>query len=221
MEITQDDLRQARKLAGEAMDRRERRFMQKYGRATNDALLAYLRQLARELGFTPDANDVVCVQFLKNRLGDWNSILEQAGLSPSSVQERDGLPTAFEREVQRQLYYHQQAVRQLEEQEENFVSQHFDDSDEEILAYLQECAKRIKRAPTICEVIGGEYIKERFGGWGQALSLAGLSQAPANPPKRWHRQIYLDELRRQREIGMETRREAKKVIYVPPNSAER
>ncbi len=220
MSVTQDDLRQARKLATEAMARRERRFMRKYGQATNDALLAYLRQLARELGFTPDVCDVVCVNFLKKRLGDWNTILAQAGLSPCTEQERANVPAAFEREVQRQLYYHQQTVVWLAEQEKDFASLHFEDSDEELLAYLQDCAKRIKRSPTICEVIGGEYIKERFGGWGQALALAGLPQAPANPPKRWHRQIYLDELRRQREIGMETRREAKKVIYVPPDLAE-
>lgn len=210
MENMQDDLRQAKKLAKEAMQRRERRFMKKYGKAADDELLAYLRQCAEELGFTPNFGDVLGAQFIQKRLGAWPRVLARAGLEPAPHNERRDGPGLFEREVQRQLGYHRKAVQQLVEQEQNFGRLHAADSDEELLAYLCEWAQRLKHSPNLCEVVGGEYIKERFGSWGHALELAGLPKPPSNPPKRWHRLVYLDALKNQHELGMDIRRRAEK-----------
>ena len=210
MENKQEELRQAKKLAKEAMQRRERRFMRRYANATNDELVAYLRQCAKELGFAPNAGDCLGVQLIKQRLGPWPAALQKAGLQVSTLKERNGTPPIFEREVQRQLMYHQKTMRQLALDEAEFADLHAADTDEEILAYLLGWAKRLKHSPNLCEVVGGEYIAARFGSWERALEMAGLPKAPDNPPKRWHRLVYLDELKRQRRIGMEERRKAEK-----------
>lgn len=210
MENKQDDLRQAKKLAREAMQRREKRFMRKYAGATNDELLLYLRKCAKELGFSPNAGDVLGGPLIKQRFGSWPLVLQEAGLSATTLEERIDTPTLFEREVQRQLAYHQKTVQQLAQAEAEFAGLHAADSDEQLFAYLRDWAGRLKHSPNMCEVIGGKYISERFGRWGRVLQLAGLPPAPSNPPKRWNRLVYLSELKRQREVGMEARREAEK-----------
>lgn len=208
MENKQEELRQAKKLAKEAMQRRERRFMRRYANATNDELLAYLRGCAEELGFAPNAGDVLGAQLFKKRFGAWPQVLQRAGLNLTTLGERTHTPAIFEREVQRQLGYHQKTMRQLALYETEFADLHAADTDAEILAYLLGWAERLKHSPNMCEVVGGKYIAERFGSWARALKLAGLPAPPDNPPKRWHRLAYLDELKRQRQIGMEERRKA-------------
>ncbi len=210
MENKQEELRQAKKLAKEAMQRRERRFMRRYAKASDDELLAYLRGCAEELGFAPNAGDVLGAQLFKKRFGPWPQVLQRAGLNLTTLGERTHTPAIFEREVQRQLGYHQKTMRQLEIDEAEFAGLHSADTDDELLAYLRGWAERLKHSPNVCEVIGGDYIAKRFGSWNKALVLAGLPKAPSNPPKRWHRLMYLAELRRQREIGMEERREAER-----------
>ena len=220
MENLNVNLRQAKKLAREAMQRRQYRFMKRYGQATDDELLCYVRQCARELGFTPNAGDILGALFIKERLGSWSQVLARAGLDVTPKNERADVPGLFEREIQRQMEYHKKAVQQLEEDERNFGRLHAADTDEQLLEYLREWAVRLKHSPNVCEVVGGEYIRRRFGGWDRVMALAGLPQPPSNPPKRWNRQIYRDALRRQHELGMEVRREAgqkgRKVIYVAP-----
>lgn len=210
------NLHQAKKLARDAMQRRQHRFMKKYGNATDDELLCYVRQCARELGFTPNAGDILGALFIKSRIGSWRQVLSRAGLEVTPKSERAKVPGLFEREVQRQMEYHKKAVQQMEEDERNFGSLHEADTDEQLLEYLRGWAVRLKHSPNACEVVGGEYISRRFGSWNNVLKLAGLPKPPNNPPKRWHRQIYRDALRRQHELGMAVRREERKVIYVAP-----
>lgn len=210
MENKQEELRQAKKLAKEAMQRREQRFVRRYANAADDELLAYLRQCADELGFAPSAGDVLGAQLIKQRFGSWVAVLQKAGLDAAARKEHSDVPQIFEREVQRQLAYHQKTLRQLEIDEAEFAGLHSADTDDELLAYLRGWAERLKHSPNVCEVIGGKFVAGRFGGRDKALTLAGLPKAPSNPPKRWHRLVYLAELRRQREIGMAARREAER-----------
>ena len=62
----------------------------------------------------------------------------------------------------------------LEQQEQTFRQQHAEDSDEQLLAYLQAWAIRKQHTPWPGEIIGGKYIQERFGFWNRVLLLAQL-----------------------------------------------
>ena len=55
-----------------------------------------------------------------------------------------------------------------------FVAAHRDDTDEQLIAYLQQCAQELGHTPYPREVFGGAMIGERFGGWSRAVDVAGL-----------------------------------------------
>ena len=62
----------------------------------------------------------------------------------------------------------------LDEQEQRFRQQHEADTDEQLIAYLCSCAAQLQHTPWPGEIVGGDFIKERFGTWPQALTLAKL-----------------------------------------------
>lgn len=62
-----------------------------------------------------------------------------------------------------------------------FAAAHADDSDEELLAYLRDCAAALGHIPTKNEVIGCRYLKQRLGPWNRVLETAGLREVT---PKR-------------------------------------
>ncbi len=211
--------KQARKLAREELQRQESSFAYKYGEASEEELLKYLWHSARQLGFTPWDNDIVGVAVLKRRLGAWPLVLKKAGLKFTPAQERADTPNLFVREAQQQEIYHQRALAAMQNHDRDFRQQHGGDSDEDILEYLRGWAVRLKHTPNQCEVQGGGYIRERFGGWDKAVKRAGLPEPPNNPPKLFNRLVYLDELKRQRRLAREEQQiaaENEKVIYVAP-----
>jgi len=203
--------KQAKKLAREELQRQERYFAHRYARASEAQLLRYVANAAKKLGFVPLETDIVGGAVLRQRLGSWAQVLQKAGLSQTDTRERVGRPDLFIREVRRQEMCHQRALEVLRQQENEFAEQHQNDSDEELLAYIREFAQRLKYTPNMCEIIGGEYISGRFNGWNKAVRLAGLPEPRSNPPKPFNRLIYLDELKRQRQLA-----EKENVIYTAP-----
>ena len=51
---------------------------------------------------------------------------------------------------------------------------HSADTDEQLLEYVRQCSDGQKKSPLEREVLGGIYIRERFGSWPLVLHLAGL-----------------------------------------------
>ena len=51
---------------------------------------------------------------------------------------------------------------------------HSADTDEQLLEYVRQCADGQTKSPLEREVLGGIYIRERFGSWPLVLHLAGL-----------------------------------------------
>lgn len=58
--------------------------------------------------------------------------------------------------------------------ERNWLVQHKDDTDEQLLAYLRTAVTNPEKQNTARGVVGGKYIIQRFGGWKKALVKAGL-----------------------------------------------
>jgi len=80
--------------------------------------------------------------------------------------------------------------------EEQFPLDHANDTNEQLVAYLQNFSKELGRAPNQSEIIGGRYIAQQFGGWRNALAAAGLFLPRAAAQTR-NRLIYRKEYDRQ------------------------
>lgn len=62
----------------------------------------------------------------------------------------------------------------LEAQEQQFALAHEKDTDEELAAYLQTCARKLNHTPWPREILGGLTIQKHFGSWEAALAAARL-----------------------------------------------
>lgn len=63
-----------------------------------------------------------------------------------------------------------------------FAEKHADTPLRELALYLARCARTLRHSPAPCEVDGGTFIEERFGGWAAVLEMARL-RPPAKEPK--------------------------------------
>lgn len=92
--------------------------------------------------------------------------------------------------------YCRQARARVKEKDEQFIEAHRGDTDEQLLAYLRSCAEKLGHSPTAMEVYGQALLRERFGGWGEVLTKAGLPMPVNSPKKMKHCAIYKVELDR-------------------------
>ena len=63
------------------------------------------------------------------------------------------------RQVQKRL------AAYLEEREQNFLRDHAGDTDEELIACVQQRARELRRMPHPLELDGGKYLQQRLGDW--------------------------------------------------------
>ncbi len=77
-----------------------------------------------------------------------------------------------------------------------FSQTHKEADEQQLLQYVKDFAEELGQSPNACEVIGGSYIAQRFGGWEKVLEAAGLSSTGeiSCPEKRL---IYKKEFKRQ------------------------
>lgn len=87
----------------------------------------------------------------------------------------------------------------LEAQEQDFAKNRADDSDEQLLAYLQFCAELLGHTPWSREIIGGRSIEDRFGSWEKALAKAKLPK-PITQDKLTGFSRYIEENERQKVV---------------------
>ena len=85
----------------------------------------------------------------------------------------------------------------IEAQEQEFAQNRGGDSDEQLLCYLQFCAKLLGHTPWPREIVGGSLIVQRFGSWGNALMKANLPK-PSIPDKLTSFIRYQEEVERQK-----------------------
>ena len=58
-----------------------------------------------------------------------------------------------------------------------FAEKHAETPLRELALYLARCARTLRHSPAPCEVDGGAFIEQRFGGWDAALQAACLPPA--------------------------------------------
>lgn len=212
--------KQTRRLAQEVLRRKERRFVERFGKDDDDKLLRYLAHCAKELGIGPRQEDVLGSYFLQKHFGGWKTALLQIGLTVTPSAERPEKISLMDAEVARQEDIRKRIMAAMRQNEIDFAARHENDSDEELFEYIRKWAKRLKHTPNDFEVLGGSYIKKRFrNDWCRFLHLAGLPGRPDFAPKFHKRLIYWDEAKKQLDIYVEEcmqENTAKKVIYVAP-----
>lgn len=89
----------------------------------------------------------------------------------------------------------------LEQRELDFVREHGEDTDAELLAYVSSKARELKRMPHPLELAGGEYLQKRLGDW-QSLAAA-LGYLPAS---RKTGAAFLQRMKKKEEAFLEERR---------------
>ena len=70
---------------------------------------------------------------------------------------------AFERILNRKI------EEALSERQKLFPQEHREDSEEVLLNYVRDFTRELGHTPNSNEIIGGEYLKERFGSWEKLL----------------------------------------------------
>lgn len=186
--------RETRRLAHEALRRKEKKFIEKFGAAGDRELLNYLAYCAEELGFGPRPQDVLGARFIQKRFNGWEPALSRVGLAVTPSTERTDRSSLFSREVKKQEELRRRIAAALAKNEKDFAIRHKNDGDEEIFAYVRTWAERLKRAPDWSEILGGLYIRERFNNdWRNVLRASGLPPQPDYVPKLYKRLVYMDE----------------------------
>lgn len=92
----------------------------------------------------------------------------------------------------------------MKEKNAAFLEAHRNDTDEQLLDYLRACARHLGHTPHSREVYGSCLLTQRFSGWANAVSAAGLAN-PVHQISREQCRIYTDELRIQARMFKENR----------------
>ena len=92
-----------------------------------------------------------------------------------------------------------------------FVTAHRDDTDGQLIAYLQHCAQEFGHTPYPREVFGGAMIGERFGGWSRAVDVAGLPY-PTHKVSDKGRRIYRKTMKEQSRVFDERQAQKREAI---------
>ena len=179
-----------------ALREKQEAFEQAHREDSEEQLLDYVRQEAEKLRYTPNPGDLVGGPYIYKRFGNWDRVVSLCGLPKPGKLPPLKSRTIYKEEYQRQLEQFRQERRSEQEtraeavqarkeqaklQEEARAERdllwgeaHENDTDEQLLAYLRQCAEKLGHSPVKAEVEGGTYIAKRFITWPLALQLAEL-----------------------------------------------
>lgn len=90
-------------------------------------------------------------------------------------------------------------TQSLQAQDQQFAQEHVNDTEDQLLAYVKDCAEKLGHSPWPREIVGGEMILSRFESWDQVLRMANLHQpTTANKTSVFAR--YIDEVEQQKMV---------------------
>lgn len=179
-----------------ALQEKQEAFEKEHQTDTEEQLLDYVRQEAAKLRYTPNPGDLIGGPYIYKRFGNWERVVALCGLpKPGKIPPMKSR-TIYKEEYKRQLELFRQerraqqktrsaAVQARKEQaklEEEARAErdrlwgeaHENDTDEQLLEHLRQCAERLGHSPVKAEVEGGAYVAKRFVTWPLALQLAEL-----------------------------------------------
>ena len=184
----------------EALRQRDREYSQAHLYDTIEQHLEYIRQCAKEIGHTPQVNEVLGGQMIAQRCGGWNIAIESAGLPAPTRKVPDNQTRLYRmeyayqdknfKEISKQEQQRKNAAGDAKAAEEKakekaerlarherdmrWGEEHQDLDYDGLASYLYKCATEMGRSPYSNEVVGGGYICMLFGTWALALNYANL-----------------------------------------------
>lgn len=120
-------------------------------------------------------------------------------------------PYRFDPQRWKQQQLETMTIAAMRLKDAEFVAAHRDDTDEQLIAYLQHCAQELGHTPYPREVFGGAMIGERFGGWSRAVDVAGLPY-PTHKVSDKGRRIYRKTMKEQSRVFDERQAQKREAI---------
>ena len=103
-----------RKMVNQALEEQEECFEEIHGKDTDEALILYLQDSARELGYSPRYKEIIGWKLICERFGSWGAAIEKAGLHLSSSCPVERLPRIQEEvRKQKELYRQRKAEKKI------------------------------------------------------------------------------------------------------------
>ena len=205
-----------------ALQEQETAFVKAHFHDTERQLLEYVQQCAKELGHTPNAGEIIGGRFIEKRFEKWENVIIASNLPWPRKMPPLAKSMIYKQEFKKQMklftqeraasketsseLQQQRAAEAKQEQKERLErdlawgKEHENDSDQQLLAYLRQCAEELGHSPVVKDVLGGNYIAKRFGTWPLALTVAEIPLPKGMiPPK----QKQLDAYRNKKKVAEE------------------
>ena len=209
-----------------ALKQKNAQFAKDHANDSKFQLLTYVTVCAKELGHTPHVDEMIGGPYIAFRFGGWAKVIAEAGLPPCG---KAPAPTGRkiyrdERKIQADLWKQEKADakaqraaqneikaadakkdhRERVERDAAWAAEHAQDTDEQIFAYVRECAAELGQTPRMKDVVGGEFIRKWIGSWALVCTLAELPLPPElKPPKKKELLQYLNNRKQKTESDPE------------------
>lgn len=179
-----------------ALKQKNAQFSIEHSNDTDEQLLAYLRECAEKLGHTPHPEEIIGGAYISYRFDSFYKAALSARLPSPGRHPAPHGRKIYQDELKEQAKLYQKERAEIKAQraaerekrccaakkdldarmERDCVwgQEHQNDTDEQLLEYVRCCAQELGHTPYTREIVGGEYIRSRFGGWALMLTLAGL-----------------------------------------------
>ena len=131
-------------------------------------------------------------------------------MSHRNPRERFDYKSWFERNVAKRT------VAALEARDAEFAEKHADTPLAHLAQYVGNRAELLRHTPSPCEIDGGTFIEERFGGWAAVLEMAHL-RPPIKEPKLKDTARYKREKAVQEPLFLAERKEKKRQKQIEKN----
>ena len=112
-----------RKMVAQALEAKEDCFLQDHKSDTEEELIGYLQQSAKELGYSPRYKEIEGWKLMKQRFGSWNGALEKAGLSPAARYPVTKLPRIMEETERQKEQYRQNKAKKKRKHQQRMETQ--------------------------------------------------------------------------------------------------
>lgn len=110
-------------------------------------------------------------------------------MSNRNPRERFDYKSWFERNVAKRT------VAALEARDAAFAEKHADTPLAHLAQYVSNRAELLRHTPSPCEIDGGTFIEERFGGWAAVLEMAHLAPTGERAQVERHRTLQAGKSR--------------------------
>lgn len=112
-----------RKMLTQALEKQEDIFEQIHKQDTDEHLILYLQDCARELGYSPRYKEIIGWRMLEQSFGSWNEALKRANLTPARKCPVTKLPRIIEETEKQKALYRQKKAEKKQKNKQRMETQ--------------------------------------------------------------------------------------------------